>query len=336
MKTLLHDIPLKSAPLPLFTEAATSPGLPRVEWIERRSPLLHVGPMAGEDNVLSLNIAVGCAQRCIFCSARAHAGYAGDEVVQLYRDSAEKLAAELHERRQLPRAVYVSPATDPFMPLAEVQQETARIVAVLADHGVEAWLMTRGLIRPSVLDVLERHRQRVKVIVGLTTLNRELQRTLEPLAAPPRLRLRQIARLQELGVRVQVETAPLIPGLTDQRANLTALLDGLASVNVRHITAGYMFLRPAIRDNMLPALAEHGWHEQVLAEFADGPLLASDGIGAARYLPKARRQRGYATLMALAVKHGISVKVCGLTNPDFGGLPLKATAGERPRLLPLW
>lgn len=262
--------------------------------------------------------------------------YAGDDVIHLYRDTPEKLAVELRACRQLPRAVYVSPATDPFMPLAEVQQEAARVVEVLAEHGVEAWLPTRGLIRPSVLSVLERYRQRVKVIVGLTTVNRQLQRALEPLTAPPRLRLRQIARLHELGVRVQVETAPLIPGLTDQRANLSAVLEALASVGVGQVTAGYLFLRPAIRDHLLPVLTEWGMDETVLAEFADGPLLNCDGLGAARLLPKARRQRGYATVMALAVKHGISVKVCGLTNPDFGGPLPKSMAAVAPRPALLW
>jgi hypothetical protein len=34
-------------------------------------------------------------------------------------------------------------------------------------------------------------------------------------------------------------------------------------------------------------------------------------------LPKSRRQRGYAALMAMAAVHGITVSVCSATNPDF-------------------
>jgi len=336
MATLLPTLGNNFTALPLFPPPAVAGGVPGIEWIERRTPLLSAGPLPGEDAILSVNIAQGCAHRCAFCSTRARPVYAGDEMIRLYRDTPEKLAAELGACRHLPRAVYVSPATDPFMPLAEVQQEAARVVEVLAEHGVEAWLPTRGLIRPSVLSVLERHRQRVKVIVGLTTVNRALQRALEPLIAPPRLRLRQIARLHELGVRVQVETAPLIPGLTDQRANLSAVLEALASVGVRQVTAGYLFLRPAIRDHLLPVLTEWGLDEAVLAEFADGPLLNCDGLGTARLLPKGRRQRGYATVMALAVKHGISVKVCGLTNPDFGSSMPKPMAAVAPRPALLW
>jgi hypothetical protein len=46
-------------------------------------------------------------------------------------------------------------------------------------------------------------------------------------------------------------------------------------------------------------------------------MLASDGVAFARYLPKFRRQRGYAFLSALASRYGISVQVSALTNPDF-------------------
>ena len=41
-----------------------------------------------------------------------------------------------------------------FPPIADVQGETARVVATLAERGVEAWLMTRGQIRPAALAVL--------------------------------------------------------------------------------------------------------------------------------------------------------------------------------------
>jgi len=282
----------------------------------RRGPLLHAGPMAGRPEILSLNLAQGCAHRCAFCSVRAYPSYRGDDVIYLAADAPARLAGELKSRRQRPRAVYLSPSTDPFMPLGEVQEETARLVEVLAAHGVEAWLMTRGYIRPSVFDVLARHRPWVKITVAITTLDRAVQRRLEPLAAPPRHRLRQIARLRAAGFAVGVQVAPLVPGVTDERDNLVDLLAGLADAGVKHISAGYMFVRSGIKENMGRALESHGG-TATLAEFAGGPVLAAGGIMAARYLPRRRRQHGYAALMTLAAEHGMRVSVCGLTNPDF-------------------
>jgi DNA repair photolyase len=304
--------------------------LAAVEWIERRGPVLHACPLGHDGDVLSLNVARGCGHRCGFCLVRAYASHPGDGVVQVYQHTPEQLAEELASRRRLPRAVLISPSTDPFPPLSEVQAETVRVVDVLARQGVEAWLMTRGYIRPFALQALALRAKSVKVLVGITTVERTLQRILEPLAAPPRLRLRQMAALRRAGVSVQVGLDPLLPGLTDTRANLEPLLQALAAEGVRHVTAGYMFLRPGIAENLICALRPHGWDEMVIDAFAGGPMLSADGIAPARYLPKARRQRGYAALMALASGLGLKVNISALSNPDFAP-PRRMAAADAQR-----
>jgi hypothetical protein len=68
-----------------------------------------------------------------------------------------------------------------------------------------------------------------------------------------------------------------------------------------------------------------------LEAFDGGPLVEVGPGGPARLLPKSRRQRGYATLMALAAGRGIRVSVSAATNPDF--LPNRpANTGPLPRL----
>ena len=234
--------------------------------------LLHPGP-TGDGEVLSLNLTLGCVHRCPFCSARAYPTYPGDEVVFLYTDTAERLAKELASRTRRPHAVLISPSTDPFPPVTEIQEETIRVVQVLADHGVESWLMTRGYIRPGILRAFALYRKQVKVTISLTTVNRTLQLILEPLAASPRLRLRQIGQLRELGVPVQVALEPLVPGLTDVRANVVPLLEAVGKAGINHISTSYMFLRPGIRDNLVRALEAHGWADRVLEAFAGGPTI---------------------------------------------------------------
>ena len=291
--------------------------LPRVAWTERRGPLLHLTPLAPDGAVLGLNLSAGCVHQCLFCSARAYASYPGEEVVNLYVASAERLDAELAGKRKLPRAVLLCPATDPFPPLAEVQAETARIIEVLAAHKVESWILTRGFIRPAVLAVIQKHLRLVKITIGLTALDRALQQLVEPLTAPPRMRVRQIARLRALGFSVQVALEPLVPGVTDEPENLTSLLGALAEIGIRHVTAGYMFVRPGIRDNITLALRALDLEDLVLMPFAGGPILRSNSVATAQYLPKTRRQRGYSRLMAIAADLGISVSVGRLSNPDF-------------------
>jgi DNA repair photolyase len=171
--------------------------------------------------------------------------------------------------------------------------------------------------------------------MGLTTLDRNLQRMLEPLAAPPGLRLRQIAQLRDLGIAFQVALEPLIPTVTDTRQNLVPLLEALARADVKQVLAGYEVLRSGTRDHLIRALGPHGLAEPVLEAFAGGPVFSTGRIDRPRYLPKARRQRGYAALIALAAGLGIAVRVSSATNPDFH-MPKEAdkNAGSRPLLFP--
>jgi DNA repair photolyase len=227
------------------------------------------------------------------------------------------LPAELQQFRRLPRAVYIGPSSDPFPPSSAVQNEAAQVARVLSKHGIESWFMTRGYIRPAVLRCLAEDAWHVQVTVALTTMNRSLQRALEPLTAPPRLRVRQVADLRVAGIRVQVALEPLLPGLTDTRENLAPVLKALADAGATHIKAGYAFLRSNVHEALLPVLEPLGCAESVLERYRSGPILAAGSLAPARYLPKKYRQRGYASLMALAAGYGITVAISALANPDF-------------------
>jgi DNA repair photolyase len=318
-------------------EQTANQGWIKAVWVERQGTLLHPTPLGEPGQVLSLNLARGCMHRCAFCSVRAAPNYPDRLPVQIYADTPERLALELASKRQKPRAVFISPSTDPFPPHLDLQTETVRVAGVLARFGIQAWLMTRGFIRPAIRDALSALRDHIKITIGLTTLDRRLQRALEPLTAPPQMRLRQLGQLRKRGIRVQVAIEPLIPGVTDTRDNVSAVLDALSELGIRHVSASYLFLRPAIRDNLLEAMRQHGLADTVSEEFAAGPLLTAPALAAARYLPRARRQRGYAALMALAAARGIAVGITGMTNPDFP--TVRAPSPEptpRQRLLPLF
>jgi DNA repair photolyase len=300
--------------------------LPSVERVRDHRRLLKTGSFAPQQNVLALEYVEGCIQGCSFCPVRAAGAMLAGGAVRLMDNVAPALAVELDNLATQPRAVFVSPSTDPFPPLNEIQAATARIVEVLAQRGIEIWLMTRGYIRPAALDVLRRYAEYVQVTMAMTTLDRGLQRLLEPLTAPPRLRLRNLAALREAGIVCRAALEPLVPGLTDTRDNLLPLLEALASVGVQHVTVGYLVLHPRTERAFLATLRSHGLDALVADEYTRGPIFSRDRTASGRYLPRSRRQHGYAALMAMAADFGIRVTVNAVTNPDF--------ARVKARLLP--
>jgi DNA repair photolyase len=180
-RKLIFDRPLRwqlGVDVAIDLEKTTASGLPRIEWLERSGLVLHATPLAEAPQILGLNLTRGCGQRCAFCSVRAYPGYAGDQVLEVYKNTAGRLDAELAHRKNSPRAVFLSPSSDPFPPFNEVQAEAGRVIHVLGERGVQAWIMTRGFIRPSIVKVLAQKPHLVKVTIAMTTLNRSLQRRL--------------------------------------------------------------------------------------------------------------------------------------------------------------
>jgi DNA repair photolyase len=324
MKLLNRERPLVTGPAsrvdarPILIENPSAGSiLPAVQKWQGQGPVLHKNPFGSNPNIQAIHYVSSFRfdlEPTKPCPTRIEARL---PVVQLMSNAAERLEDELSRAPRLPQAVYLCPHADPFPPLLEVQQETARIVEVLAKKGIQSWIMTRGFIRPMVLEVMAKYRELVKIMVALTTLDRARQRLLEPLSASPRLRLKQIRQLRSLGLATQAAVEPLLPALTDTRENLTAVLQALAEVGIQRISAGYLFLLHGSQEVLQERLRPHGLDQLVLDAYADGFERRIGTMGHARFLSRSRRQQGYARLMALAAPFGISVSVSALSNPDF-------------------
>jgi DNA repair photolyase len=82
-------------------------------------------------------------------------------------------------------------------------------------------------------------RRLAHVFVSVTTLDRDLARTMEPRAATPQRRLDTIRALAEAGIPVGVMTAPMIPALNDHE--MERILQAAAAAGASG--AGYVVLR---------------------------------------------------------------------------------------------
>jgi DNA repair photolyase len=200
----------------------------------------------------------GCVHGCHYCFARRYHAYldlgVGEDftgVILVKVNAVSVLRAELARpgwRREL---VAVGTATDPYQPIEGRYRLTRGILAALAESRTPVSVVTKGPMVVRDIDVLTAARDRagVTVCVSLTTLDRDLWRRLEPGTAPPHQRLRAVAALAAAGIRAGVLLAPIVPGLTTDRANLEAVVRAAAEHGAAFLGTGVLHLEPGVREH---------------------------------------------------------------------------------------
>ncbi|MEX2528811.1 MAG: PA0069 family radical SAM protein [Gemmatimonadota bacterium] len=172
----------------------------------------------------SVNPYRGCAHGCIYCYARpSHeyldfsAGLDFESRIIVKEDAPFLLQKALASPRWRPAPVVMSGVTDPYQPGEVRLRITRKCLEVMEACGQPVALITksRRVVRDVDLLASLAARGAAHVTLSITTLDRRLQRALEPRASPPEHRLAAIRTLTAAGIPVAVNVAPVIPGLTD-------------------------------------------------------------------------------------------------------------------------
>ena len=219
----------------------------------------------------SINPYMGCVHRCTFCYVRHFEQRADRPSDDRYGRSIRvkpNIADVL--RRELARAswnrdeVALGTATDPYQP-AEGRFRLTRACLVELDAAWTPYsIVTRGPLVVRDVDVLQQASGRAgaEVFLSLPSLDERVWRTTEPGTAPPASRLEAVRRLAAAGIDVGVGIAPILPGLSDDPAQLEAVVRAAREAGARTIWASVVHLRPGVREHFLEALARD-WPEEV-------------------------------------------------------------------------
>lgn len=196
----------------------------------------------------SINVYRGCEHGCAYCFARPFHEYLGcsagldfETKIFVKTEAPALLREELGSPRWQPQLVVMSGVTDCYQPAERHFRLTRACLEIFAEFRNPVSIITKSalVVRDiPVLQELARHRA-ARVLLSVTTLDRELAQRMEPRAASPRHRLDAIARLSAAGIPVGVMAAPMIPGLTDHE--LPAILAAAKAAGAQW--AGYVVLR---------------------------------------------------------------------------------------------
>ena len=294
--------------------------------VERKGHVLTRSTLKCLSQVASINPTLGCIHQCAYCYARGYSIYPGDGKVLVYGNMPEKLKRELASRRKLPAYVFFSPTCDVLQPIPQVLNSTYELLRILLEYGVGINLLTKGRIPAKFLQLFQQSKELVHIQIGITTLNRDIQKKIEPNAATPQERMRNIEQLCAIGITPEVKLDPLIPGLTDTQSNLTSLFLALQGFGVNSMGINYLFLRPQIKKNLYRALGKTPFLPKILEHYQNGKpinLLAEQSRVVA--LDMEYRKQSYEQISEWAKTFGIYAYVCGCKNPDITEEPLCGT-----------
>ncbi|MEO7646689.1 MAG: radical SAM protein [Gemmatimonadaceae bacterium] len=245
------------------------------------------GPETTGMDFWSLNPYTGCAFGCTYCYARyAHryvmerasdARRMEDPLAEKYEQMPAWLAFERNifvktnapellsralrhgsdKHKQLVQgmALLIGSATDPYQPVERRFRVTRGVLEVLAVHpGLKIVIITKSPLITRDIDLLTRisRHSKLSVHISLITLDRELARRLEPRSPTPEARIRALTRLRAAGIETGINCMPVLPGITDNPADLDALVKRVAEAGATYVAACALRLRTSAKQRYLP------------------------------------------------------------------------------------
>lgn len=302
---------------------------------ERKSPVLNHPSLPCLSRHYTINLTAGCPNRCRYCYAQSFAHHPGWGKVLFYANSLDLLRRELPRKRKRPQLVFFSTACEPFVPDERILSCLYGVMETLLETSVAIRISTKCSVPEDFLLLFARHRELVHVQVGLTTVDDDVRRFLEPRAPSVAQRLANLQNLLRKGINTWVRMDPLTPELTDTEASFRALCREIASCGIARAIASPLFLRPA--NYGLLRLRYKGWSFGRMARRLYTHRFEDFCAGGTIWLPDTdHRRRKHGELGSIASEHGIDLTFCSCTNPDLTSdvchAPARRAALAQPRL----
>jgi len=204
----------------------------------------------------------GCEFGCVYCYARYTHEFLElrDPMDFERRIFVKRMAADVLQRT-LSRTpigadqIALGTATDPYQPAERKFELTRSMLEVFAQlGGLNLSITTKSALIARDLDLLQEinRRSRLSVNFSLITLNRRLQRILEPRAPRPALRLDAMQKLTGAGIHCNVLMMPMIPGITDAPAAIESVIRAVKRAGASAVWWRSLFLKPAAARRFLP------------------------------------------------------------------------------------
>ncbi len=213
----------------------------------------------------SVNPYRGCSHACTYCFARPTHEYLGlnqgedfDTKIIVKVNAVERLRGEIQPSRWAGDLIALGTNTDPYQRAEGKYRLTRGIVETLTDHENRFSVLTKNPLAVRDIDVFSAAADTmdIRVDFSIGTLDEEVWRLTEPGTPHPRKRMEAVARLSAAGVPSGVLIGPVIPGLSDEPAQLQAVAKAAVEAGAVSLGTVMLHVKPPLRDHFL------SWIEQ--------------------------------------------------------------------------
>ncbi len=172
----------------------------------------------------SINPYRGCEHGCIYCYARPTHEYLGfssgldfETKIMIKKDAPALLEKGFQSKSYVPQVIMLSGNTDCYQPVERKLQITRRLLEVFLKYKNPVAIITKNSLIERDLDILTELNELklVGVTISIPTLSKEIASVMEPRTSTPSRRLKTVENLSKAGIFVNVNVAPVVPGLTD-------------------------------------------------------------------------------------------------------------------------
>jgi DNA repair photolyase len=216
----------------------------------RRQALEHTS-QASEDNPDALRLAPG--------ASRLPAWEAFEKQILVKTSAAHVLTRTLFPAKLAGASLVIGTATDPYQPAERRFRLTRSILeALLGWRGLSLGIITKSPLVLRDLPILKQlaARHDLSVNISLCSVDAALLRRIEARSPAPHARLRALKGLVDGGIHAGLMVAPILPGLTDSRAALAAIMAAAREAGACYVAGFPLRVGPATRARLLPHLAE--------------------------------------------------------------------------------
>ncbi|MEX2274474.1 MAG: radical SAM protein [Actinomycetota bacterium] len=207
----------------------------------------------------------GCTHACVYCFARpTHtyldlgAGRDFDTKIVVKVNAPDVLRRQLAAKRWRGEAIAMGTNTDPYQRAEGRYRLMPRIIAALTDYHNPFSILTKGTLVLRDLDLLvdAARVSDVSTAFSIGTLDEDVWRRTEPGTPHPRKRIEAVAQLNAAGIPCGVLIAPVLPGISDHPRQLREVVRAAIDAGATHASPILLHLRPGVREEFLPWLAE--------------------------------------------------------------------------------